>query len=177
MLAEEGVYTAVCTVSDEGGTGVREYTFKAEMDDGIKGKAEHFPAWENARIEYNKNNPDSPRAANVFWAAEAFKLSAEVYGRPSRVAVKIKEYPQQKLQLAPQSVAQGADRYAIYSGSLFDSAISADLAKKCAASPGGVCALNFVFTAEYPGRNSCTDTVTVIIDDNGGSGPRIHRVF
>lgn len=177
MLAEEGVYTAVCTVSDEGGTGVREYTFKAEMDDGIKGKAEHFPAWENARIEYNKNNPDSPRAANVFWAAEAFKLSAEVYGRPSRVTVKIKEYPQQKLQLAPQSVAQGADRYAIYSGSLFDSAISADLAKKCAASPGGVCALSFVFTAEYPGRNSCTDTVTVIIDDNGGSGPRIHRVF
>lgn len=182
-ISEAGEYTAVCVVSDGGGTGIREYTFSAEASDGIKGKAEHFPAWENARLEYNRKHPDNPRAANVFWAAEAFKLTAEVRGKPLRVTAELREYPQQKVQLALQSgVASGsgsgsAGKIAVYSGSLFDSAAAADIAKKCAASPGGICTLNFVFTAEYPGGRRLTDTVTVIVDDNGGSGLRIHRVY
>jgi len=177
-LAEAGEYKAVCTVRDGSGTGIREYTFKAGLSDGIKGRAEHFPAWENARIEYNKNNLSSPRAANVFWAAEAFKLTAEAYGRPSRVTAMIKEYPEQKVKLVPQSISEGVvnKEKKIYEASLFDSSVSADLAKKCADSPGGICTLSFIFTAEYPDGHSLTDTVTVIIDDNGG-GLRIHRVF
>ena len=168
-ILEAGEYRAVCTVRDENGTGIRVYTFIVEHTEAVKGAVKHFPAWETARIDYNKAHPENPRSADVFWAAEAFLLTAEAVGKPSSVIAEIKEYPGKRTELFLKN--------GLYSGTLFDSAIAADLIQKCEASPAGIYTLNFLFTARYAGGKEAVDTVTVIVQDASGNGIQIHRVF
>jgi len=162
--AKEGSYSVVCTVKDELGTGFGFYDFEVEPGMKIEGNVSHFPAWEEKRLEYNEKNPDHPRSSNTYWANESFNLSAETRGNVSSVKVTISEYPEKTVTL----IKNGDNNFA---GSFFDSGIAAKLAKE------GNCDITFIFTATYPGGKTATDEVTVIIDDTGGSGIKIHRVW
>ncbi|MDQ0896199.1 MULTISPECIES: CARDB domain-containing protein [unclassified Paenibacillus] len=74
----QGVYTLRLNLDDGlGGTYVQTYTFTA-LPLSITGQVTHTPQWEAYRQSWNVMFPSKSRTANVFWAGEAFELSAQV---------------------------------------------------------------------------------------------------
>lgn len=74
----QGNYTLRLSLSDgKGGTFNQIYSFVV-LPLSIKGYVTHTPEWESYRLLWNEKHPDAPRGADVFWAGEAFELSATV---------------------------------------------------------------------------------------------------
>ncbi|WP_258959276.1 fibronectin type III domain-containing protein [Paenibacillus tyrfis] len=74
----QGNYTLRLSLSDgKGGTFSQIYSFVV-LPLLIKGYVTHTPEWESYRLLWNEKHPGTPRAADVFWAGEAFELSATV---------------------------------------------------------------------------------------------------
>ncbi|MDQ0896201.1 hypothetical protein QFZ80_000029 [Paenibacillus sp. V4I7] len=74
----QGTYSLRLTLDDGlGGTYSQTYTFTA-LPLSITGQVTHTPEWEAYRQSWNLMYPTKSRGANVFWAGEAFELSAQV---------------------------------------------------------------------------------------------------
>jgi hypothetical protein len=74
----QGIYTMRLFLTDRWGANYTQtYSFTV-LPLNIAGQVNHTPEWESYRQQWNVRFPASTRAANVFWAGEAFELSAQV---------------------------------------------------------------------------------------------------
>jgi hypothetical protein len=186
-VAEPGVYSVVCTVSDALGTGLADYHFTVVSNGRIEGSVYHTEEWEKNRKRYNRKLfgeeadrqipyasytlMDYPRqrGSNVFWSGERFMLRAFVEGSPTKVSCQIKGYPAYSAEMTG-GTARNAAGERIYEGSLWDSSM---INKWGRAKPEE---LTFVFTAHYSGGISKTHEETVIIDTSDDYW-QLHRLF
>lgn len=74
----KGNYEMRLTLNDgKGGTFEQIYSFVV-LPLTITGYVNHAPSWESYRLAWNAKHGNEQRAADVFWAGEAFDLSASV---------------------------------------------------------------------------------------------------
>lgn len=163
--AQAGTYTAVVTVSDHDGVGVKYYKFTVESEGSITGAVSHTPEWNQNRINYNMKHSgtqDSPRAYNVFWSGERFVLHADTEGKPEKVSVQINN--------TSYSTWLTSSDAANWSGSLWDKSM---IGKWGRISPE---TLTFTFTAYFGSGKTLIYTVPVIVDDRDPYW-KLHRLF
>jgi hypothetical protein len=73
-----GAYIFRLTLDDgKGGTYIQTYSFSV-LSLNIGGVVNHTSDWEGYRLQWNSRYPLLTRAANVFWAGEAFELVSNV---------------------------------------------------------------------------------------------------
>ncbi len=199
FTAEEGSYEVVCTVRDNTGVGVGVYRFKVGTGAKIEGMVTHTEKWESNRKAYNmakfgeegnfiaplasyaaEKNPRK-RGTNVFWAGEAFCLTAEASGKVQSVTctMYVDERP-----AAGRTRARAAEDYtvllrntgrktaegeAVYEGRLEDRAFR--LLGQTAPEE-----VRFVFTAMYAGGRTKECEARVIVD-NTRPYELMHRIY
>lgn len=199
FTAEEGSYEVVCTVRDNTGVGVGVYRFKVGTGAKIEGMVTHTEKWESNRKAYNmakfgeegnfiaeisaytrSANPRK-RGVNVFWAGEAFCLTAEASGKAQSVTctMYVDERP-----AAGRTRARAAEDYtvqlrntgrktaegeAVYEGRLEDRAFR--LLGQTAPEE-----VRFVFTAMYAGGRAKECEARVIVD-NTRPYELTHRIY
>lgn len=199
FTAEEGSYEVVCTVRDNTGVGVGSYRFKVGTGAKIEGMVTHTEKWESNRKAYNmakfgeegnfiaelsaytrSANPRK-RGVNVFWAGEAFCLTAEASGKAQSVTctMYVDERP-----AAGRTRARAAEDYtvqlrntgrktaegeAVYEGRLEDRAFR--LLGQTAPEE-----VRFVLTAMYAGGRAKECEARVIVD-NTRPYELMHRIY
>ena len=199
FTAEEGSYEVVCTVRDNTGVGVGVYRFKVGTGAKIEGMVTHTEKWESNRKAYNmakfgeegnfiaelsaytrSANPRK-RGVNVFWAGEAFCLTAEASGKAQSVTctMYVDERPaagrtraraaEDYTVLLRNTGRKTADGEAVYEGRLEDRAFRL-LGQTV---PEEV---RFVFTAMYAGGRAKECEARVIVD-NTRPYELMHRIY
>lgn len=172
--AEIGKYEVVCTVRDQTGVGMANYSFVVVSDGKITGRVYHTDEWEKNRKKYNVSlfgeefnkkvtyeeyismNAPRKRGTNVFWSGERFMLSAEVGGMTAKVSVSIPGTGYQTLLTSTGT--KNAQGETIYRGELWDSTMLNRWGKNKAEQ------LTFRFTAVYEGGAEKIFEETVIVD-------------
>ena len=199
FTAEEGSYEVVCTVRDNTGVGVGVYRFKVGTGAKIEGMVTHTEKWESNRKAYNmakfgeegnfiaelsaytrSANPRK-RGVNVFWAGEAFCLTAEASGKAQSVTctMYVDERPaagrtraraaEDYTVLLRNTGRKTADGEAVYEGRLEDRAFR--LLGQTAPEE-----VRFVFTAMYAGGRAKECEARVIVD-NTRPYELMHRIY
>lgn len=199
FTAEEGSYEVVCTARDNTGVGVGVYRFKVGTGAKIEGMVAHTEKWESNRKAYNmakfgeegnfiaplasyaaEKNPRK-RGVNVFWAGEAFCLTAEAFGKAQSVTctMYVDERPaagrtraraaEDYTVLLRNTGRKTADGEAVYEGRLEDRAFR--LLGQTAPEE-----VRFVFTALYAGGRTKECEARAIVD-NTRPYELMHRIY
>ncbi|CAG7658875.1 CARDB domain-containing protein [Paenibacillus allorhizosphaerae] len=114
----KGNYTLRLTLDDGyGGTYEQTYSFVV-LPLNITGWVTHTPEWESYRQSWNAKHPTDQRAASVFWAGEAFVLSAAVTdtGTSTTKPVSVTS----KLLTTSENVTLSSSNLVNYSGELLN---------------------------------------------------------
>ncbi|MDR3242900.1 MAG: hypothetical protein LBT34_03105 [Clostridiales Family XIII bacterium] len=185
--AETGVYSVVCTVSDQSGAGIGKYEFTVVSEGKIEGLVHHTDQWDENRKLYNVKrfgdeiNREIPyadyvklslprkRGVNVFWSGERFLLRADVAGDPERVTCEIRDYAQYNTVMTDAGTKNGEGER-IYEGSLWWS----DMINKWGRTTPAE--LTFVFNAYYDGDVVKTCEAKVIVDSKEDYW-QLHRLY
>ncbi|MBR6015181.1 MAG: hypothetical protein IK059_03780, partial [Firmicutes bacterium] len=199
FTCEEGAYTVIATVRDATGVGSGTYTFKVGSGAKIEGLVSHTEKWEANRKAYNMAkfgeegnfiaeltayaagaNPRK-RGTNVFWAGEAFCLTANVKGKAQSVtctmyvdakpaAGKTRKREATEYTAVLHSTGSKTSRgEVIYEGRLEDKAFR--LLGQTAPEE-----VRFVFTAAYSGGKKKECEARVIVD-NTRPYELMHRIY
>ncbi len=192
-----GTYDVVCTVRDSTGVGFGSYQFKIRPQGRIEGMVAHTPNWEANRKAYNMSkfgteynevsnfttylalsNPRR-RGTNVFWAGEAFCLSAYVAGEAVSVACEMSRSEENAQRTKRASgpwvvtLRRTAEKNAagewLYVGRFDDP----DFRLLGQAEPEEV---QFRFTSTYAGGRTKEDIVSAIVD-NTRPYELMHRIY
>ena len=135
----------------------------------IAGQVAHTPDWEKNRLTWNAKYPGKFRSPNVFWAGEAFVLTADATdtgtSETKAIAVSAEATPRLRKTLAPV----GSDS-ARWSGLLRE----ADTDLRFVELPDGEYV--FVFTAVYSNGVSKTSAVPIEIRGTVDQYVQVHRV-
>ncbi len=184
--ARAGKYQVVCSVRDQTGTGMGEYSFVVTAEGRVEGMVKHTESWEEARKRYNaarfgqsvdmvyslkdytSQGQPPKRGANVFWPGEAFLLSAAVSGTPERVTCSLQGTV---FKAALKNTGQKNQRgEALYEGQIWDRTFKNRFGLKKPEE------LTFLFEAWYSDRIKKTSICKVIVD-NRDSYLKLHRMY
>ncbi|XID95703.1 hypothetical protein ACF3MZ_14785 [Paenibacillaceae bacterium WGS1546] len=136
---------------------------------GIDGQVAHTPDWERNRLNWNAKYPAKFRAEHVFWAGEAFVLSAAVTdtGSSGTKAIAVEAAATAELKKALAEEAPGSLRW---TGLLRE----ADTSLKFVELPDGP--YTFVFTVRYSNGVVKTSAVPIEIRGIVDQYVQVHRV-
>lgn len=199
FTCDAGAYTVIATVRDTTGVGAGTYKFKVGAAGKIEGMVSHTEKWEANRKAYNvakfgeegsfisefsvyaaSENPRK-RGTNVFWAGEAFCLTADVKGKAQSVTCtmyvdakpasgKVRKREAASYTATLRSTGRKNEKgEAVYEGRLEDKAFR--LLGQTAPEE-----VRFVFTAVFAGGKKKECEARVIVD-NTRPYELMHRIY
>jgi len=164
-----GAYRVTLRVSDPHGDSDTATKTVPVLELSLSAQVAHTPDWELNRLNWNAKKPDKFRAENVFWAGEAFVLTAQTTdtgdSATKAVAVRAEATPELGKSLTP------AGPEAIAWTALLR---EADIRIRFVDLPGGDYA--FVFAVDYSNGVRKTATVPIVIRGMVDQYVQIHRL-
>ncbi|MFC4304586.1 hypothetical protein ACFO1S_14245 [Cohnella boryungensis] len=164
-----GAITATLRVTDTHGASDTVTKLIPVLELTIAGQVAHTPDWEKNRLTWNAKYPGKLRAENVFWAGEAFLLSATVTdtgtSATKAVSVSAEATPALKKMLKPTEPSSILWKELLR---------EADTDVKFTDIPDGPYA--FVFTVQYSNGIQKTDVVPIEVRGIVDQYVKVHRV-
>ncbi|PRX60961.1 hypothetical protein B0G52_12778 [Cohnella sp. SGD-V74] len=164
-----GAFTVTLSVTDSHGAGDAVTKQIPILPLTVAGQVAHTPEWERNRLTWNAKYPAKFRESHVFWAGEAFVLSATVTDTGSSATKAVSVTAQATPELL-KSLTESPPGSAAWAGLLRQ----ADTSIRFVDIPDG--SYSFVFTATYSNGVVKTSVVPIEIRGIVDQFVQVHRV-